>query len=80
MSAFEDKLETALFEKKLTAKGRHQIKSSNFALSGERYPIHDKSHARNALSRVSQNGTTTEKKKVRAAVHSKYPDIGSDSD
>ena len=65
-----------LVEKKLTSKGRNQIKSGNFALPGRRYPIHDKSHARNALSRVSQNGTAAEKKKVRAAVHSKYPDIG----
>jgi len=63
-------------EKKLTTKGRKQIKSDNFALPGRRYPIHDKAHARNALSRVSQYGTPAEKAKVRAAVHRKFPGIG----
>jgi len=53
---------------KLTARGRKKIKPKNFALSGKRYPIHDISHARNALSRVSQHGTASQKKAVRAAV------------
>lgn len=61
---------------KLTAKGRKQIKAKNFALPGGRYPIHDASHARNALARVSQHGTPEEKSKVRAAVKRKYPGIG----
>lgn len=61
---------------KLTAAGRNKIKSSNFALPGKRYPIEDVSHARNALSRVSQNGTPAEKAKVRAKVHAKFPSIG----
>lgn len=61
---------------KLTAKGRKQIKKSNFALGGGRYPIHDASHARNALSRVAQHGTPSEKAKVRAAVRRKWPGIG----
>jgi hypothetical protein len=52
------------------------IKKSNFALPGRRYPIQDISHARNALARVSQHGTPSEKKRVRAAVHKKYPSIG----
>jgi len=65
-------------EKKLTAAGRKQIAPKNFALPGGRYPIHDKSHARNALSRVSQHGSQAEKAKVRAKVHAKYPDIGKD--
>ena len=60
---------------KLTAKGRKAIKPSNFALPGGRYPIHDASHARNALARVAQNGTTAEKQKVKAAVRRKYPGI-----
>lgn len=58
---------------KLTAKGRHQIAAKNFALPGERYPIHDLAHARNALSRVAQNGSPAEKSKVKAAVKRKYP-------
>jgi hypothetical protein len=66
-----------LDEKKLTAAARKKIKKKNFALPAKKgYPIHDKSHARNALSRVSQFGSPAEKKKVRAAVHKKYPGIG----
>jgi hypothetical protein len=63
-------------KRKLTAKGRKKIKAKNFAVSSGKYPIHDESHARNALSRVSQHGTPEEKKKVRAAVKRKYPNIG----
>lgn len=62
---------------KLTTKKRNRLKSSSFAEPGKRkYPIQDKSHGRAALSRVSQHGTPAEKKKVRAAVHKKYPSIG----
>lgn len=61
---------------KLTTAARNKISSSNFALPGRRYPIEDKSHARNALARVAQHGTPAEKAKVRAAVHHKYPSIG----
>lgn len=65
-------------EKKLNSKGRKQIKSSNFALpEKKKYPIHDKAHARNALSRVSQHGTPEEKRKVRAKVYKKYPSLKS---
>jgi len=61
---------------KLTARGRKRIKADNFALSGRRYPIHDRAHARNALSRVAQHGTPSEKATVRRKVKRKYPDIG----
>jgi hypothetical protein len=61
---------------KLTTKGRNAIKGSNFALPGRRYPIENASHARNALSRVSQFGTPAEKSRVRSAVKRKYPNIG----
>lgn len=61
---------------KLTAKGRKQVKKSNFALPEKKaYPIHDKSHAANALSRVSQHGSPEEKKKVRAKVYKKFPSL-----
>jgi hypothetical protein len=63
----------------LTAKGRKRIKKSNFALPGGRYPIHDASHARNALARVSQHGTPEEKAWVRIAVARKYPGIGKEA-
>lgn len=61
---------------RLTSKGRKKIKGSNFALPGRRYPVHDRSHARNALSRVSQHGTASEKAQVRRKVKAKYPGIG----
>ncbi len=61
---------------RLTSADRHALPAKDFALPGERYPIEDKSHARNALSRVSGNGTPAEKAEVRAAVHQKYPSIG----
>lgn len=60
----------------LTARKRNALKSSTFALPGRRYPINDENHARNALARVSGNGTPEEKAKVRSAVHRKYPGIG----
>jgi hypothetical protein len=62
---------------KLSAAARHALPKKDFALGGGRYPIEDASHARNALARVSQHGTSEEKAKVRAAVHRKYPGIGS---
>ena len=60
----------------LSAKQRNALPKASFALPGRRYPINDASHARNALARVSQNGTPAEKAKVRAAVHKKFPGIG----
>jgi hypothetical protein len=68
---------------KLTYEHRKHLPKSTFAIKSGgpgdhgRYPIPDKSHARNALARVAQHGTPSEKKQVRAAVHRKYPDIGS---
>ncbi len=62
--------------KVLDANARKHIAPENFALPGRRYPIHDESHARNALARVSQYGTPAEKKRVKEAVHSKYPGMG----
>ncbi len=62
---------------KLTSKQRAKLPKSAFALpSKDGYPVQDKAHARNALSRVSQHGSPSEKKKVRAAVHRRYPSIG----
>jgi len=62
---------------KLTAAARNKLKTSSFALPGKRaYPIEDRSHAQNALARVSQHGTPEQKAKVRAAVHRKYPTMG----
>jgi hypothetical protein len=73
---------------KLKMAQRKKLKSSQFALPGKgegpsgkgagSYPIPDKAHARNALARVSQHGSSAEKAKVRAKVHAKYPGIGKD--
>lgn len=61
---------------KLTTKARKKIKTKNFAEPGKRaYPIEDRNHAINALARVSQNGSSSEKAQVRAAVKDKYPDL-----
>jgi hypothetical protein len=71
---------------KLTTKARKALPSSSFALPGKgegpsgkgsgSYPVPAKSHARNALARVAQHGTSAEKAKVRAKVHAKFPNIG----
>jgi hypothetical protein len=71
---------------KLTAARRQSLSKSQFALPGKgtgkggkgpgSYPIPDASHARNALARVAQHGSSAEKAKVRAKVHAKYPGIG----
>lgn len=62
---------------RLTTGERKRLPKSDFAIPSERaYPIKDKSHARDALSRVARYGDAAEKKEVRAAVHRKYPSIG----
>jgi uncharacterized protein YbjQ (UPF0145 family) len=67
----------ALQEEALTAKKRKKLPKKSFAIpETESYPIHDESHARNALARVSQHGTPEEKKRVRAAVKRRYKKIG----
>lgn len=79
LNKIEKKAFSTGFEKEakvLTTKSRDKISDNNFALPGRRYPIHDESHARNALARVAQNGTPDEQAKVKSAVHRKYPEIG----
>lgn len=61
---------------KLTTAARKAIPTKSFAGPNRSYPIEDASHARNALSRVSQFGSPALKAKVRAAVHKKFPSIG----
>lgn len=61
--------------KVLTTKARKGLKTSQFALPGRRYPLNDISHARNALARVSQFGSISEKMRVRSAVRRKFPTI-----
>jgi hypothetical protein len=61
---------------KLDTEQRNDLPTEDFALPGRRYPIHDVAHARNALARVAQFGTDSEKAIVRAKVHRKFPKIG----
>lgn len=61
---------------KLTTAARKKIAPKNFAGPDRSYPIEDKAHARNALARVAQHGSSALKAKVRAKVHAKYPSIG----
>jgi len=57
------------------------MSKKDFALPAKRkggkggYPIEDKAHARDALARISQFGTSAEKAIVRAKVHKKFPSI-----
>ncbi len=74
---------------KLSTASRKSLSKKSFALPSAKtksnpaghgaYPIPDASHARNALARVSQFGSSSQKAKVRAAVHAKYPGIGKSS-
>jgi hypothetical protein len=59
----------------LTPAQRARLKASDFALPGGRYPIPNRSHAANALARVSQFGNAEEKAAVRKAVCDRYPDL-----
>ena len=62
----------------LNAKTRNALPDEDFAVPGKRaYPVNNISHARNALSRVSANGTPEEKEMVQRKVSSKFPSIGS---
>lgn len=76
MKNYHDSVMSASKDHHLTTNGRKHIKAKNFALPGRRYPIEDKAHARNALARVSQFGSPSEKAKVRSKVSKKYPSIG----
>jgi len=70
---------------RLTSAARKRLPAKAFALPGRgegpkgkgagAYPIPDKAHARNALARVSQHGSSAEKATVRAKVHAKFPAI-----
>jgi hypothetical protein len=61
--------------KVLTSRGRKQIAKKHFALPGGRYPIHDISHARNALSRAPQHASPGEAAIIRKKVYAKYPSL-----
>lgn len=61
---------------KLSSAARRSLPTSAFVFPKTRkFPIEDASHARNALSRAGAKGGAVQKK-VRAAVHRKYPALG----
>jgi Family of unknown function (DUF6582) len=63
-----------------STKERKKLSKKSFALPGKRkYPIPDKAHARNALTRVAQHGTPAEQREVKAAVKKRYPGLGKTS-
>jgi hypothetical protein len=64
---------------KLTSAARKALPAQDFALGKGHYPIEDRNHARNALARVSEFGSSAQKAKVRAKVHAKYSGIGKKS-
>lgn len=61
----------------LSAAKRRSLPKSDFAQPKKRaYPDDTKGRARNALSRVAQNGSPALEAKVRAKVHRDWPSIG----
>lgn len=60
---------------KLTSRTRKKLKRGSFVFPGKRaYPIHDRAHGANALSRASGKPVYA---KVRAAVCRRYPTLPS---
>jgi hypothetical protein len=60
----------------LTSKKRSKLPTSAFVYPGsKKYPIHDLAHARNALSRAAQKGTSGDYATVKAAVCRRYPNM-----
>jgi len=66
-------IEDGLTASVLTTERRNSLPDSAFALSGRRYPIHDRAHAADALARSCGK---PEEAAVRRAVCRKYPDMG----
>jgi hypothetical protein len=60
----------------LSPKKRKSLPASAFAYPAERkYPIQDRAHARNALARAAQSGTSGTYEHVRRKVKARFPDI-----
>lgn len=61
---------------KLKGKQRRKLPSSSFAYPATRkYPIHDKAHAKAALSRSASRKTSGTYAHVAAAVNRRYPGL-----
>lgn len=65
---------------KLDASARAALPLSAFAIPEKRaYPIHDESHARDALAMAAKYATPAQVRRVRKAVYAKYPHMEKDS-
>lgn len=61
---------------KLSAQRRKRLPKTTYALPSQRkYPIPDKTHARNALARAAQSKTSGSYSTVRKNVLKKYPSL-----
>jgi hypothetical protein len=64
---------------RLTYKQREELPDRDFAVilkdGTRKYPIENAAHARNALARVSANGSPEEKAEVCRKVHERFPMI-----
>jgi hypothetical protein len=60
---------------KLTTERRDEIPGGEFALPNRRFPIHDESHARAALS-MAHYASPAEQAEIKRKVHARYPGIG----
>jgi hypothetical protein len=71
---------------KLTYQARKKLKKSSFVFPKTRsYPIEDRAHAKAALqaaggARSGKPAPPEKRAKIRAAVHRRYPDMGSLAD
>ncbi len=80
-------LSSLMEAKKLSYKNRKKLADSDFCIvytskTGKKvrkYPIPDISHAINALARVTQFGTSKQKKIVRSKVYERYPSLKKNS-
>lgn len=61
---------------KMTAAKRRSLRLSQFAIPERRaYPVDTRGRGANALSRVAQHGSDSEKARVRAKVCKRYPSL-----
>lgn len=76
MTSLKSPLSAKTNAKRNTVAGRKRLSNKDFAMPKEKkYRIDDIAHARNALARVAQFGTSAEKIAVRNAVHRRYPSL-----
>jgi len=62
----------------MKASKRNSLPKSSFVFPGKRaYPIDTRARAANALARVSQHGSASQKAKVHAKVCRRYPSLPS---